>query len=74
MTQGDPIQIMILKVALTVISAIGIIFILKPLVTFAAELFVCSSCDSTVMILLTAIMFGAAVMVPIYKTLGVFFQ
>lgn len=74
MAEGDPVKIMVLKIALTVISAFGIIFFLKPLLVIAASLFVCSSCDATVMILSTAVLFGAAVMVPIYKTIGVFFQ
>lgn len=74
MSEGDPVQIIVLKISLTVISAVGILFFLKPLIVMAAEFFVCSSCDSTVMILTAAILFTAAVMVPIYKTIGVFFQ
>lgn len=74
MSESDPIQTLILKLALTVISAFGIVFFLKPLITFAAPLFVCGSCDPSVMVILTVVMFSLAIMVPIYKTIGVFFQ
>lgn len=74
MSESDPIKIIVLKVSLTVISAFGIIYFLKPLIVIAAGLFVCSSCDNTVMVIMSAILFTAAVMVPIYKTIGVFFQ
>lgn len=74
MSESDPVKIMVLKVALTIISAFGIMFFLKPLIVIAAELFICASCDSTVMVIMAAILFTAAVMVPIYKTIGVFFQ
>lgn len=74
MSGSDPVKVIILKVALTVISAFGIIFFLKPLIVMAAGFFICASCDSTVMVIMAAILFTAAVMVPIYKTIGVFFQ
>lgn len=74
MSESDPIKIIVLKVALTVVSAFGIIFFLKPLIVIAAGLFVCASCDGSVMTIMAAILFTAAVMVPIYKTIGVFFQ
>lgn len=70
----DPLQRILLKVVISFMMAVGIVFFLKPLLVIAAGFFVCSVCEETTMIIITAILFSAAVMVPIYKMVSVFYQ
>lgn len=73
MDSEDPMKNFLLKIILVVIATFSILYILKPMITIAAGYWTCGSCDPVTFTLITALMFGGAVGIPLYKLVGIFY-
>lgn len=74
MSEDDPLKKIFLKGIFALFMSIFILFFLKPSITFAADFFVCGTCDEATFVLTTVIVLAGAIMIPMYKLIGVFYN
>lgn len=69
----DELKKIVLKIVMVLCATFAIMFFLKPIIVIAAEFWTCSTCDTTVFIIITAFMFGGVIGIPLYKLIGIFY-